>query len=63
MLIPREETQQLENRAGRVERRSGTLSDFFHPQLKPLLESAALTFVPHALDPRVHISTKQETFQ
>ncbi len=63
MLIPREETQQLENRAGRVERRSGTLSDFFHPQLKPLLESAVLTFVPHALDPRVHISTKQETFQ
>jgi hypothetical protein len=63
MLIPREETKQLENRAGRVERRSGTLSDFFHPQLKPLLESAVLTFVPHALDPRVHISTKQETFQ
>jgi hypothetical protein len=63
MLIPREETKQLENRAGRVERRSGTLSDFFHPQLKPLLESTVLTFVPHALDPRVHISTKQETFQ
>lgn len=63
MLIPREETKQLENRAGRVERRSGTLSDFFHPQLKQLLESASLTFIPHALDPRVHVSTNEETFQ
>lgn len=63
MLIPREETTQLENWAGRVERRSGNLSDFFHPQLKPLLDSSAITFIPHAIDPRVHISTKQETFQ
>lgn len=62
ILLPRQEINRLDGWWTQIDRsQTPAPTGQFHPQLADLLTSAKSAFIPHALDPRVTVTTTPQT--